>query len=51
MAYDRAGCSKSTFSKAAASEEARRYGPNFVKPFARIMDLGEWKIPSSVSGL
>ena len=37
--------------KAAASEEARRYGPHFVKPFARRMDLGEWKIPSSASGL
>ena len=37
--------------KAAASEEARRYGPHFVKPFAHKMDLAEWKIPSSVSGL
>jgi hypothetical protein len=33
------------------SEEARRYGPHFVKLFAHIMDLGEWNIPSSVSGL
>ena len=29
----------------------RRYGPHFVKPFACRMDLGEWKIPSSASGL
>ena len=33
------------------TEEARRYGPHFVKPFARRIDLGEWKIPSSASGL
>ena len=38
-------------SKAAVSEEARRYVPHFVRPFARRMDLGEWKIPSSASGL
>ena len=25
--------------------------PHFVRPFARRMDLGEWKIPSSASGL
>jgi hypothetical protein len=35
--------------KAAASEEARRYQPHFVWPFARSMDLGERKIPSSTS--
>ena len=46
-----AGCSKRPFSEAAASEEARRYVPHFVKPFARRMDLGEWNIPSSASGL
>ena len=37
--------------KAAASEETRRYVPHFVRPFARRMDLGEWEIPSSASGL
>ena len=31
--------------KAAASEEARRYASHFVWPFARVMDLGERKIP------
>ena len=31
------------------SEEARRYGPHFVGPFARTIDLGERKNPSSVS--
>ena len=36
-------------SKAAASEEARRYQPHFVWPFARRMDLGERKIPSCAS--
>ncbi len=35
--------------KAAASEEARRYHPHFVWPFATRMDLGERKIPSSTS--
>ncbi|MDZ4854229.1 MAG: hypothetical protein SGJ26_05105, partial [Nitrospirota bacterium] len=35
--------------KAAASEEARRYGPHFVGPFARAIDLGERKSPSSAS--
>jgi hypothetical protein len=38
-------------SKAVASEEARRYHPHFVWPFARRMDLGEREIPSSVSEL
>jgi hypothetical protein len=42
-----AGCSKRLFSKAAASEEARRYGPHFVGPFARTIGLGERKSPSS----
>ncbi len=41
------GCSKRPSSKAAASEEARRYGPHFVWPFACRMDLGERKNPSS----
>ena len=31
------------------SEEARRYVPHFVGPFALTMDLGERKIPSSAS--
>ncbi len=31
------------------SEEARRYHPHFVWLFARGMDLGERKIPSSAS--
>jgi hypothetical protein len=44
-----AGCSKRPSSKAAASEEARRYQPHFVWPFARSMGLGERKIPSSTS--
>ncbi len=35
--------------KAAASEEARRYGPHFVGPFAFVIDLGERKSPSSAS--
>jgi len=35
---------KKAVSEAAESEEA-----HFVKPFARRMDLGEWKIPSSAS--
>jgi len=43
------GCSKRPSGKAAASEEARRYHPHFVWPFARRMDLGERKIPSSAS--
>jgi hypothetical protein len=38
-------------SKAAASEEARRYVPHFVGPFARIMDPGERKSPYRVSQL
>ena len=36
-------------SKAAASNEARRYGPHFVGPFALVIDLGERKSPSSTS--
>jgi hypothetical protein len=43
------GCSKRLSSKAAASEEARRYGPHFVGPFALVIDLGERKSPSSAS--
>ena len=35
--------------KAAASEEARRYVPHFVGPFALVIDLGERKSPSSAS--
>ena len=35
--------------QAAASEEARRYGLHFVGPFARAIDLGERKSPSSAS--
>ncbi len=35
--------------KAAISEEARRYHPHFVWPFARRMDLGERKKPSKAS--
>ena len=44
-----ARCSKSPISKAAASEEARRYQAHFVWPFARKMDLGERNISSSTS--
>jgi hypothetical protein len=44
-----AGCSKWPSSKAAASEEARRYGPHFVGPFAFTIGLGERKSPSSAS--
>ncbi len=36
-------------SKAAVSEEARRYAPHFVRLFARRIDLGEQKSPSSAS--
>jgi len=46
-----AGCSKWPFSKAAASEDRRRYPPHFVEPFANFMDLGERKDPSSISDL
>ncbi len=35
--------------KAAASKEARKYGPHFVGPFALVIDLGERKSPSSAS--
>jgi hypothetical protein len=38
-------------SKAAASEEARRYVPHFVLPFTTRMDLGERIGPASVSEL
>jgi hypothetical protein len=41
-----AGCSKRLFSKAAASEDRRRYPPHFVELFTRTMDLGEQKNPS-----
>jgi len=43
-----AGCSKRPSSAAAASEEARRYLPHFVRPFALHMILGERKNPLSV---
>ena len=43
------GCSKRSSGKAAASEEARRYGPHFVGPFALAIGLGERKSPSSTS--
>jgi hypothetical protein len=46
-----AGGSKWPSSAAAASEEARRYGPHFVGPFARAIDLGERKSPFNVSDL
>jgi hypothetical protein len=46
-----AGCSKTPSSKAAASADRRRYPPHFVEPFARTIDLGERKIPSSASDL
>src|SRR4029077_19314986 len=36
--------------KAAVSEEARRYLPHFVRPFALHMILGERKNPLSVLG-
>jgi len=44
-----AGCSKRPPGKAAASEEARRYAPHFVGPFALAIGLGERKSPSSDS--
>lgn len=37
----RAGCSKGSSRKAAASIEAKRYGPYFVEPFALAMNLSE----------
>jgi hypothetical protein len=46
-----AGCSKRPSSKAAVSEEARRYEPHFVWPFTPRMDLGERISPDSVSDL
>jgi len=46
-----AGCSKRLSSKAAASEEARRYVPHFVWPFTPRMGLGERISPTSVSDL
>jgi hypothetical protein len=48
---DHTECSKSPSSKAAASEEARRYVPHFVWPFTLTMDLGERMSPASVSDL
>jgi hypothetical protein len=48
---DFTGCSKWLSSKAAASEEARRYEPHFVWPFTSRMDLGERISPDSVSDL
>jgi hypothetical protein len=42
---------KQAVSKAAASEEARRYGPHFVEPFALLIDLGERKSPFSVPNI
>ncbi len=44
-----AGRSKEPSSKAAASEDRRRYPPHFVGPFARTMDPGERINPSSTS--
>jgi len=44
------GCSKQPSSKAAVSEEARRYLPHFVRPFALHMIPGERKNPLSVLG-
>ncbi len=44
------GCSKRLSSKAATSEEARRYVQHFVGPFDPTMDLGERKSPFSASG-
>jgi hypothetical protein len=38
-------------SKAATSEEARRYGPHFVGPFALAIGLGERKSPSRNSDI
>ncbi|MEO8341164.1 MAG: hypothetical protein ABI604_15875, partial [Nitrospirota bacterium] len=40
------GCSKRPPRKAAVSEEAKRYGPHFVKPLALAMNLGERISPS-----
>jgi hypothetical protein len=45
------GCSKIPSSKAAASEEARRYKPHFVWPFTPRIVLGERISPASVSDL
>ena len=45
------GCSKWLFSKAAASEEARRYKPHFVWSVRPNMDLGERKSSSGTSDL
>jgi hypothetical protein len=39
---------KKAVSKAAASKEARRYLPHFVRPFALHMIPGERKTPLSV---
>ena len=39
---------KSSSSKAAASEDRKRYRPHFVGPFARAMNLGERKTPACI---
>jgi hypothetical protein len=39
---------KQAVSKAAASEDARRYVPHFVGPFALVMGLGERKSTSGI---
>src|SRR4029077_18403685 len=47
------GAPRRAFSQARpqASRTRRRYRPHFVGPFARTMDLGERKNPSSISDL
>ena len=50
-AQPRRARTRRTTGKAAASEEARRYLPHFVRPFALAMGLGERKSPYSVSDL
>ena len=40
---------KKAVSKAAANEGPRRYIPDVVGPFARIMNLGERKNPACIS--
>jgi hypothetical protein len=47
----RAGCSKGPSSKAAASEEVKRYGPHFLYSFALVMNLGERISPFSISDI
>jgi hypothetical protein len=46
-----AGYSKSPFSRVAVSEEAGRYGPHFVGPFARAIDFSERESPFIASDL